>query len=71
LETEGAEYDVLHTLDEDGIYPSQVLVEFHHRFFRDGIARTRAAIQRLNTRHYRLVAVSPSGEEYTFLRSPP
>jgi FkbM family methyltransferase len=71
MDIEGAEYDVLRSLDEDGIYPTQILVEFHHRFFPDGIARTRAAIQRLNTRHYRLVAVSPSGEEFTFLRSPP
>jgi FkbM family methyltransferase len=71
MDIEGAEYSVLRTLDEDGIYPTQILVEFHHRFFPDGIARTRAAIQCLNKRDYRLVALSPSGEEYTFLRLPP
>jgi FkbM family methyltransferase len=71
LDIEGAEYDVLRTLEEDDIYPTQILVEFHHRFFSDGIARTRSAIQNLNSRGYRLVAVSPSGEDYTFRRSPP
>jgi len=69
MDIEGAEYDVLRTLEEDGIYPAQVLVEFHHRFFPDGIERTRAAIQSLNDLQYRLVAVSSSGEEYTFMRS--
>jgi FkbM family methyltransferase len=69
MDIEGAEYDVLRTLEEDGIYPEQVLVEFHHRFFPDGIERTRSAIQCLNELQYRLVAVSSSGEEYTFMRS--
>ena len=69
MDIEGAEYDVLRTLEEDAIYPAQVLVEFHHRYFPDGIERTRAAIQRLNDLQYRLVAVSSSGEEYSFLRS--
>ena len=68
MDVEGAEYDVLRTLEEDGIYPTQLLVEFHHRFFPDGIERTRAAIQHLNELQYRLVAVSASGEEYTFVR---
>lgn len=71
MDIEGAEYDVLRTLHEDGVFPTQILVEFHHRFFPDGVARTRAAIQCLNARDYRLVAVSPSGEDYTFLRTRP
>jgi FkbM family methyltransferase len=69
MDVEGAEYDVLRTLEEDSIYPAQVLVEFHHRFFPDGIERTRSAIKRLNDMRYRLVAVSSSGEELTFLRT--
>jgi FkbM family methyltransferase len=68
MDIEGAEYDVLRTLEEDDIYPAQVLVEFHHRFVPDGIERTRSAIQCLNKLQYRLVAVSSSGEEYTFMR---
>ena len=68
MDIEGAEYDVLRTLEADGIYPPQLLVEFHHRFYPDGIERTRAAIQHLNELQYRLVAVSSSGEEYTFVR---
>ncbi|HYF62785.1 MAG TPA: FkbM family methyltransferase [Herpetosiphonaceae bacterium] len=68
MDIEGAEYAVL--ADIAGLPIGQILVEFHHRFKDVGVARTRAAVALLRERGYRLFAVSPSGEEYSFLHSP-
>ena len=65
MDIEGAEYAVLQ--DIAGLSIGQILVEFHHRFKDVGVTRTRAAVALLRERGYRLFAVSPSGEEYSFL----
>lgn len=68
LDIEGAEYDVLRNMIDDGIFPTQVLVEFHHRFFPDGKIKTTDTIRLLNDSGYRVVSVAPSGEEFSFFR---
>jgi FkbM family methyltransferase len=67
MDIEGAEYTVLE--DIAGLPIGQILVEFHHRFKDVGVERTRAAVALLRERGYRLFAVSPSGEEFSFLHS--
>jgi hypothetical protein len=47
----------------------QVLIEFHHRWPELGVEKTRTAIRQLNDAGYRIFHVSPSGEEYSFLKS--
>jgi FkbM family methyltransferase len=67
MDIEGAEYDVIDDLYVSSIRPTQILVEFHHRFPGVGIARTKASVARLKEMGYTLFAVSSSGEEFGFV----
>ena len=67
MDIEGAEYAVIDRLLDSGVVPSQLLVEFHHRFPGVGAERTEATIARLRSSGFRLFAVSETGEEYSFL----
>ena len=67
MDIEGSEYDVIEKLRDGGIYPRQLLVEFHHRWGKVGVQKTRDAIARLREIGYRVFAISESGEEYSFL----
>ncbi len=68
MDIEGAEYEVLDSLLASPIKPSQLLVEFHHRFPGIGLAKTADVIQRLRAAGYRIFAVSEIGREVSFLR---
>ena len=70
MDIEGAEYGVLADMLSSGIPVKQLLVEFHHRWPQLGIEKTKQAIHALNAAGYRIFSVSPSGEEYGFLRLP-
>ena len=70
MDIEGAEYGVLADMLTCGIPVKQLLVEFHHRWQQIGVERTKQAIRALNEAGYRIFSVSPSGEEYGFLRLP-
>lgn len=69
MDIEGAEYEVLHNILQAPLDVEQVLVEFHHRFPGIGVAPTKEAIVSLNQHGYRIFSVSPTGEEYSFLRA--
>lgn len=69
LDIEGSEFSVLEKMLDDRIYPTQVLVEFHHRFQSIGIEPSRSMVARLRASGYRLFQVSRSGEEMCFLRA--
>ena len=68
MDIEGAEYEVLDGLLASPIKPTQLLVEFHHRFPGIGLAKTADVIQRLRAVGYRIFAVSEIGREVSFLR---
>ncbi len=68
MDIEGAEYGVIEDLATSGLPVQQLLVEFHHRFEKAGVEKTKAAIRLLNTHGYRIFAVSPRGEEYSFIQ---
>jgi FkbM family methyltransferase len=70
MDIEGAEYEVLADMLTCGIAVKQLLVEFHHRWPQIGIEKTKQAIHALNAAGYRIFSVSPSGEEYGFLKVP-
>lgn len=70
MDIEGAEFGVLKDMLASGIPVHQLLVEFHHRWPEIGVGKTRQAIRDLNSAGYRIFDVSPSGEEYGFLRVP-
>ncbi len=66
MDIEGAEYDVLADLIATDLRPSQILVEFHHRFPEIGAKRTRQAVAMLRTAGYRLAYVGSGGWDCTF-----
>jgi FkbM family methyltransferase len=69
MDIEGAEYRVLSDLLASNIPIRQILVEFHHRWQELGVERTRTAVRALNDAGYLIFGVSPTGEEYSFLRA--
>jgi FkbM family methyltransferase len=69
MDIEGAEYEVLDNLLQNGVKPVQLLVEFHHRFAGIGVARTAGMIARLRGCGYRIFAVSETGREVSFMRT--
>ncbi|MDX1404891.1 MAG: FkbM family methyltransferase [Woeseiaceae bacterium] len=68
MDIEGAEYEVLEGLLTSRIKPTQLLVEFHHRFPGIGLPRTMDLIDRLRDDGYRIFAISEAGREVSFLR---
>ncbi len=68
MDIEGAEYSVIDDMKTSGIYPKQILVEFHHRFPGVGIKKTMASIETIKRMGYWLFWVSDSKEECGFLR---
>jgi FkbM family methyltransferase len=68
MDIEGAEYEVLDGLLASPIKPTQLLVEFHHRFAGIGLEKTADVIKRLRDDGYRIFAVSEIGREVSFLR---
>ncbi|MFC1652374.1 FkbM family methyltransferase [Planctomycetota bacterium] len=68
MDIEGAEYLVIDDLITCQVKPSQLLIEFHHRFPNIGIQKTKEALKKLKSYGYCLFSVSDSGEEYGFIR---
>jgi FkbM family methyltransferase len=68
MDIEGAEYEVLEGLLTSPIKPTQLLVEFHHRFPGIGLEKTADIIERLREAGYRIFAISEIGREVSFLR---
>ncbi len=68
LDIEGAEYAVLDDIAREALDIKQIAVEFHHRFRGIGKARTRAAIETLRKKGYRILEVSEDGQIFTFVR---
>lgn len=68
MDIEGAEYEVLDALLVSPILPTQLLVEFHHRFPGIGLEKTADVIERLRAAGYRIFAISEIGREVSFLR---
>jgi FkbM family methyltransferase len=69
MDIEGAEYDVLGDVIASKVRVGQLLVEFHHRWGDIGLEKTRDTIRRLNQAGFRIFKVSPTGEEYSFLKT--
>jgi FkbM family methyltransferase len=67
MDIEGAEYDVIDDILKSGIKIGQLLVEFHHRFPKIGIKKTRDTIKKLRNAGFALFYVSDTGEEFSFI----
>lgn len=67
MDIEGAEYAAIQDLCGTTIRPTQILVEFHHRFTSVGVEQTQEAIHKLREVGYALFSVSSTNEEFSFL----
>jgi len=68
LDIEGTEYQVLEDILNSEMPISQILIEFHHRLFDDGVLMTKNALQLLERKGYRLFYRSPRGLEFCFAK---
>ena len=67
MDIEGAEYGVLEGMLHSPLRPTQLLLEFHHRFPGLTVADTLHTIDRLRQAGYGLAHISSSGREFTFI----
>lgn len=68
MDIEGSEYEIIESIIENKIPITQLLIEFHDRFFPDGRERTIRAVQQLKEAGYEIFGVSNSLEEVSFIR---
>jgi len=68
MDIEGSEYDVIDSIIDKKIPIKQLLIEFHHRFPKIGIAKSKMAIKKLTLAGYKIFHISTSGEEYSFIK---
>jgi FkbM family methyltransferase len=67
MDIEGEEYDVIENILDNKVSVSQILIEFHDRFFKDGRDRSYNAIKNLNKSGFEVFAVADSFEEVSFI----
>jgi FkbM family methyltransferase len=68
LDVEGAEYEAIEAMLRGACLPTQLLVEFHHRFKGIGPQKTLDCIARLRAAGYSVFWVSQTGREVGFIR---
>lgn len=67
MDVEGAEYEVLDDLMTSNIEITQIVVEFHDRFFKNGHELTKQTIEKLQHYGFEIFAVSSTYEEISFI----
>lgn len=67
MDIEGSEYDVIADILNAKISITQILIEFHDRFFEDGYLKSKQAIEMLKHSGYEIFAISDSFEEISFI----
>ena len=68
IDIEGTEYLIIDDIIGLNVPVTQIAIEFHHRFRGMGVKKTNIAIRKLREHGYKLIAVSDSFEEFTFLK---
>lgn len=69
MDIEGSEYQVLQQLMQNNLFPKQLCVEFHNRYFKDGNLLFDKTINSLKHNGYEIYGISKSGEEYLFVKT--
>jgi FkbM family methyltransferase len=67
MDIEGAEYGVIDDMINNKIFPSQLLIEFHHRFKNIKARKTKKYIKILIKNNYQLFYVNKSGTDFGFI----
>lgn len=68
MDIEGAEYEVMQNILNANIPLTQILIEFHDRFFENGTLKAKPIIKKMNSKGYEIFAVSDSFEEVSFIK---
>lgn len=68
MDIEGSEYMVIPDILSYALDISQICLEVHGRFYKNGIAKTRRLVKLLNQHEYYIIYISDSFEELTFLK---
>lgn len=68
MDIEGSEYPVINDLINSCIRPSQILVEFHHRFSAFSFESTQGSVDILRGYGYNVIYVSNISQEISFVR---
>jgi len=68
MDIEGSEYAVIENILNTDVVIDQILIEFHDRFFKDGVKKSKKAVKMLQEKGYNIFAVSNSFEEISFIR---
>ncbi|HXG69634.1 MAG TPA: FkbM family methyltransferase [Gemmatimonadaceae bacterium] len=68
MDIEGAEYAVIENMIAEGLRVHQLLVEFHHRKPGIGAQKTVVVVHALERAGFRLFHISPTGQEWAFIR---
>lgn len=67
MDIEGSEYDIIVDILNAKISVTQILIEFHDRFYKDGKQKTKQTIKDLYNNGYEIFAISDSFEEISFI----
>ena len=68
MDIEGSEYAILEDIIKSDVVIDQILVEFHDRFFKDGIEKSKKIVSTLRKNGYEIFAQSYDLDEISFLR---
>jgi len=68
LDIEGSEFKVIPELINSDISVRQILIEFHHRFIKDGLMEVAKIVKILNEDGFKIFAVSSTGQEISFIK---
>ncbi len=68
MDIEGEEFRVIPNIFENGIFPTQILVEIHERFFDESLFKLKALLRTLEVNGYSMIYMSDSSEEFTFVK---
>ena len=69
MDIEGSEYDVIDNILLSNISITQILIEFHERFYDKGILKTRNTVSQLRKNGYEIFATSKSLKEVSFVKT--
>lgn len=67
MDIEGDEYDVIREIVDQHLIIPQLLIEFHHGWYRIPVEKTREHVNLLRQAGYRIFDVSPVGREISFI----
>jgi hypothetical protein len=69
MDIEGSENDVIRQIVEEKIVIPQLLIEFHHGWYRIPVESTKEHIQMLKLAGYLVFGVSAVGREFSFIHN--